>query len=226
MRFDASVRVVVIRGAEGCFCAGGDISMMAAKAENLKKSILPKENPSANMIRLNNVATTIREMEKPVIAHLEGAVAGAGLAIAMACDFSYAAEDCKMLFAFVKLGLVPDTGSVHMLAHRVGIPRATELLMTGKTFSGADAASWGIITGAFPADALDAYVEKTAYGLAKGPTLAYAKIKALLNRATATGLQESMLNETEYQMILNRSEDHLEAIEAFMAKRPPAFQGK
>lgn len=226
LRYDPEVRVIVLRGAGGNFCGGGDISAMADKQERLKKGIPLREDPRKNLDRLVDIIQTIRNCEKPVVAWLEGAVAGAGMSIAMACDFSFAAEDCKMLFAFVKLGLVPDMGATFLLTRRVGAARATELFMTGKTFSGRDAADWGIVTRALPAEDLEPAVLKQVKTLANGPALAYDKMKKLINRVIYADMANSMSNEMECQMMLNQSQDHLGAIAAFMEKRAPVFCGK
>ena len=200
--------------------------MMKEKMDKLDRGIPPAVNPYENQTKLNSLISTIRNMEKPVLAMLEGAVAGAGVSIAMACDFSYAAEDCKLLFAFVNIGLMPDMGSYTFLTRRVGVPKATELFMLGKRFSGRQAADWGIITDAVPAGELEALVNSQAERLAAGPSQAYAKIKTMINQTVYQSIESSMLKEIEYQQQLNKTEDHREAVSAFFEKRPANFKGK
>ncbi len=226
LTYDDTTKVIIIRGAENNFCGGGDVKYMKEKMELLEAGKPLPFDPIYNMRRLNSIITQIRTMGKPVIAWMEGAVAGAGVSLAMACDFSIAQEDCKILFAFAGIGLMPDMGSTYLLSQRVGLPKATELFMTAKPFSGRDAADWGIITDALPSEQVEERVMKLANKLAKGPTQAYAKIKDMLNKTALPGLQASMETEIVYQNILNKTQDHKEAVTAFLEKRRPEFIGK
>lgn len=226
LSYDAETRVVIIRGAGGNFCGGGDIKYMKDKMDRLKAGLPLAVDPILNMRKLNHIITLIRQMSKPVIAWLEGAVAGAGVSLAMSCDFSIAEENAKLLFAFVNVGLMPDMGSTYMLTRRVGFPKASELFMTGKPFSGEEAAEWGIITDALSSDEVEARVMKLAKKLSQGPSQAYADIKSMINQCIYRGLEESMSQEIEYQNILNKTADHIEAVSAFLEKRRPTFCGK
>ena len=163
----------------------------------------------------NDVILSIVNNAKPVIAWLEGAVAGGGLSIALACDFSYAQLASKFVFAFVNIGFIPDMGSSLMLTKNLGAAKAKELLMLGHRFTGEQAADWGIITAAAAPEDLEEMVMKTAKKLAKGPALAYERMKRLVNRQLYQGLEDAMENEGEYQYQLCKSEDHAEAIHAF-----------
>ena len=174
----------------------------------------------------NDVILSIVNNAKPVIAWLEGAVAGGGLSIALACDFSYAQLASKFVFAFVNIGFIPDMGSSLMLTKNLGAAKAKELLMLGHRFTGEQAADWGIITAAAAPEDLEEMVMKTAKKLAKGPALAYERMKRLVNRQLYQGLEDAMENEGEYQYQLCKSEDHAEAIHAFFEKRKPDFKGR
>ena len=151
---ESDVRAIVLRGAGGNFTAGGNVKGMK---ERLDKGI----NTTKSGIRSGGeFIMRLKTISKPTIAWIEGAVAGVGMSMAMACDFSIAEETAKMVFAFVNIGFVPDGGVAYMLSKAVGPARATELLMSGKRFSGAQAKEWGIITEAVPKDQLEETVQK------------------------------------------------------------------
>lgn len=214
------VRAVVIRGAGGNFCGGGDIKGMKYKVDNNCTETRPG-------LRVNNsVVKAALNCEKPIIAWLEGAVAGGGVSLALACDFAIADENSKFVFAFVNIGFVPDMGSNLLLSRAVGKVKATELMMLGNAFSGKDAEQWGIITKAVPSDMLEHEVIKIANKLAKGPTMAYARIKKLTNRIQYENIEMVMVNEAEYQQQLCKSNDHAEAVNAFFEKRKSQFVGR
>ena len=225
-RYDESVRVIVLRGAGGRFCAGGDIKSMKKRVDCYAQGVAPDTSVPSNMWNLNRLVLTIRQTEKPVIAWIEGACAGGGMSLAMACDFSIAAQDVKMTCAFAGIGLAPDMGSTMMLLRRTSPVVATDLFMTARRFTGRQAADWGIITRAVPAEELDKEVASLSAQLAGGPTRAYGEIKGAVNRILYDGLYQCMANEAACAERLTRSKDHAEAVNAFLEKRKPAFQGK
>jgi len=226
MWYDRMVKVIIIRGAGGNFSAGGDVKGMKERVDCCQQGVEPVSDTRKNLRNLNRITTLVRKIDKPVIAWMEGAVAGGGLSLAMACDFSFAQEACKLVFAFVNIGLAPDMGSSLLLTRRVGMPRATELFMTGSRFNGRQAADWGIITDAVPAEELEARVMKLSRKLAAGPARSYAAVKAALNRTMYQGLDDAMTAEVECQSTLVGSHDHMEAVTAFVEKRLPVFLGK
>ena len=213
---DEKVRVIILRGEGGHFCGGADV----------------KEMPNGLLAgplhyKLNILATDLKNIKKPTIAHMEGAVAGAGLSIALGCDFTMADENAKCTFAFVKIGLVPDTGAIYHAIRAVGKAKATELLMTGNVFTGAQARDWGMITNAYPKDELDGQVRKLAKTLAEGPTKTYGLIKSMIAKAEYPGWQTIIDLEYEYQNdIAKFTHDHFEGVQAFLDKRKPNFIGK
>ena len=226
LRFDPAVRVVVLRGAGGYFCAGGDVQGMKRRVDAYARGQQPETDTRANMNNLNRLVLTIRQMEKPVVSWIEGACAGGGMSLAMASDFSIAEEGCKMTCAFSGIGLAPDMGSTLMMTRRVGPARATDLFMTGRRFTAKEAEQWNIITRAVPAEELEAAVHKQATQLAAGPTLSYAEIKAAVNRILYADMYQVMAAEADCAERLTHSADHAEAVNAFLEKRRPVFQGK
>jgi len=217
---DEEVRVIVLRGAQGNFCGGGDIKGMKHKVDTNTTETRPA-------LRKNNaLIKAILYNKKPVVAWLEGAVAGGGVSLALACDFTYAQEESLFTFAFVNIGFVPDMGSSFMLTKNLGAAKAKELMMLGSRFSGKEAQQWGIITQAVPKEKLEETIQKVIHKLAGGPTLAYERIKKLLNRNLYSGLECAMENEGEYQYELCKTNDHAEAIHSFFEKRKPTFIGK
>ena len=178
-RFDPQIRVIVLRGEGGRFCAGGDITSMKKRVDCYAAGIPAPTQTKTNMANFNHLVLYIRQIEKPVVAWIEGACAGGGMSLAMACDFAIAEENTKMSFAFSSIGLAPDMGSSVLLTRRVGPARAADLFMTGRRFTGKEAADMGIITRAVPAEELEENVKKQITALANGPTLSYAEIKML-----------------------------------------------
>jgi len=148
------------------------------------------------------------------------------MSMALCCDFALAAEDAKMVFAFVNIGFVPDCGITHMLTKNVGRARATDLLMGGRRFTGADAAKWGMITAAAPKEELEDLVKKYIKKYSQGPAVAYAQIKRMINSCTMRELNACMQEEVEAQFICSKTEDYRIAVEAFCEKKKPEFVGR
>ena len=214
------IRAVVIRGAGGNFTAGGNVKGMK---ERLDKGI----NTTKKGIRIGGeFIMRLKTISKPTIAWIEGAVAGAGMSIAMACDFSIADEAAKMVFAFVNIGFIPDGGAAYLVCQTVGPTKATELLMSGQRFTGAQAAEWGIITKAVPKEALEETVQKYINQYSKGPSVAYGQLKAMINNISYRELNACMQMEVNAQYICSLSEDHYNAVTAFVEKRKPEFLGR
>ncbi len=225
-RYQPDIRVILLRGAGGTFCAGGDVKSMKNRTDCYREGRLPQTDTRQNMWNLNRLVLSVRETKKPVIAWLEGSCAGGGLSLAMACDFSIAEESCKMVFAFAGIGLAPDMGSSLMALNRLGPARATDLFMTGRRFSAADAAAWGLITQAVPAVELKDTITRLASRLASGPSRTYGEIKTAVNRICYPGLYSAMSQEADCADRLVQSQDHWEAVNAFLEKRKPVFTGR
>jgi len=210
------VKVVLVTGSGRAFCAGGDITTMKGVTS------------PAGRDRLKNVHRLVRAMvtlEKPIIAAVNGPAIGAGFSIALACDMVLASEKAKFAASFVKIGLIPDMGGFYLLPGRVGVHRAKELMMTGRTFGAAEAEAMGIVNRVVPDDELMKSAMEMAGSLANGPSRSYAMIKSALNRWPA-GLEELLEIEANMQAVCFETRDFKEGMQAFLEKRPPKFTGE
>ena len=197
---DSEVRAVVIRGSGGNFSAGGDLNAMKARIDAGVRG-------TQKVCRLGaETNLRLRAVKKPVIAWIEGAVAGAGIALALACDFQVISETSKCVFAFVNIGFVPDSGAAMLVTRAVGTTRAAELFMSGRPFSGREAADWGLFTEAVPADRLEARVGEYVEKYANGPTAAYGEIKELINNGKLKLLYKKIIT---FRISLNSLVNHL-----------------
>ena len=217
------IRVLVFKGNNGCFSAGGDIKSMKDCIDHPETLEIPI---TAGVRQMGQAAWDVRACAKPTVAWMEGSAAGAGLSIALACDFRIADEGCKMNFGFSKIGYIPDMGATFACTRILGVALTTELFLTGRTFTAKDAAEWHLVTKAVPLEELEAAAMKMITKLAQGPTLAYNYIKTCINRATMSGYSLLVEDEAVYQNILRRSQDHIEGVRAFLEKRPPHYIGK
>ena len=215
-----SVRCIVLRGAGGNFSAGGNVKAMKERIDRGVYAAKVGIRAGGEFImRLKTIC-------KPTIAWVEGAAAGVGCSMAMACDFSIASVDSKFVFAFVNIGYIPDGDSVYLLEKAVGPVKATELMMSGKKFTGAQAEEWGMITKAVPAEEQEEVVRKYIKKYSSGPSVAYAQLKKLINDNCYPGLSGCMQEEVHAQDICSRSQDHYNAITAFCEKKKPTYIGK
>jgi len=213
------LRAVVIRGQGRGFCSGGDVNDIIG--ELFKRDItglLEFTRMTCELIR------NIRGLQKPVIASLGGTVAGAGAAIALACDIRIASETAKIAFLFVKVGLAgADMGAAFLLPKIVGLGKATELLYTGEFISAAEAGHSGLYNRVVPPQELEAETLRWAEKLAAGPGFSLAMTKAALNRELHMSLEAALEAEAEAQAICMLNPDFREAYRAFVEKRAPVF---
>jgi 2-(1,2-epoxy-1,2-dihydrophenyl)acetyl-CoA isomerase len=220
---DDGVGAVVLTGAGGAFCAGGDVKAMAEGYGGLsleERGDLQRSNQRATVGRLHRMA-------KPTLAALPGPAAGAGLGLALACDLRYAAETAVLTTAFAKVGLAGDYGVAWSLTRLVGTSRARELLWLAERLTAARAAELGLVNAVLPADS-DVVAETVglARRLAQGPRVALAGMKDNLDRAILGDLEDCMDVEVANHLRTVATEDHAEAAQAFVAKREPVFRGR
>jgi 2-(1,2-epoxy-1,2-dihydrophenyl)acetyl-CoA isomerase len=218
---DHGARCLVITGAGRAFSAGEDVS-------GLKERYGGDSNPSLGdhlRKKYHPMILRIRNMEKPVIARMNGIAAGSGASIALACDIRIASEDAGLKQAFIGVGLVPDSGSSYFLTRTLGPGRALELIMTGRTVGAKEAETLGLVNQVVPAAQLDEAVNSAAVKLASGPTKALGLSKRIVNQVSRLDLPDALEYEALNQDIAGKTQDHLEAVRAFLEKRKPKFSG-
>jgi len=213
---DDGVRCLVITGEGRGFCSGADLR--AGTGERQFRRVLTDE--------YNPLITALRELPKPVVAAVNGVAAGAGVSIALACDLVYASEDARFIQAFVRIGLVPDSGSTRTLVRTLGRHRAAEMIFSGEPMSAADAAEAGFVNRVFPATDFADGVREVVRRLAAAPTAAIGLAKRAINQAEQSDLAASLKLEAELQELAGRTDDNAEGLAAFAEKRDPRFTGR
>jgi 2-(1,2-epoxy-1,2-dihydrophenyl)acetyl-CoA isomerase len=221
---DDGVRAVRITGAGRAFSAGADLTDI--RAEDART---PEGHPDVERLlveRYHPIITLVREMEKPVLAAVNGPAAGIGASLALACDLVLARESAYLLLAFVNIGLVPDGGSSLLVPSRVGFARAAEMAMLGERVPAPRAAEWGLINRVAADDAFEAESDALLARLAAGPTRAYAGVKRQLNRWLYARMPEQLAFEAAVQQELAASGDFAEGVAAFAERRQAMFAGR
>ena len=219
---DVAVRAVVITGAGRGFSAGQDLR------DRLLKVTAGEDLQLGNELRrrYHPLIATIREMRKPVIAAVNGVVAGAGLGVAVACDVRVAAASAVFRAAWSRVGLVPDAGSAYFLPRIVGWGRAIDMIMTGEPVDANEALRIGLVTRVWPDEEFADAWRKYAKTLAAGATEAYALSKEGLNAAWDRDFASFLELESSLQDRAGRTRDYAEGVRAFMSKSPAKFEGK
>lgn len=216
---DETVRAIVLTGAGRAFCAGQDLA-----------EAVPASGPMPEIGEIvhgyNALVRAVRGVEKPVVAAVNGTAAGAGANLALACDIVFAAEEASFLQAFIKIGLIPDTGGTFFLPRLVGTARATALMMLGGKVPARQAKEWGMIYEAVPGAELMGRVGEFARELARQPTRGLGLIKRAINASLANDLDAQLAVEARLQSEAGRTDDYLEGVRAFQEKRPAAFRGR
>jgi 2-(1,2-epoxy-1,2-dihydrophenyl)acetyl-CoA isomerase len=220
-RADSDIRAVVVTGAGRGFCAGQDLSEFEAAYRSGQRPDI-----RAHLARsYHRLIPLVVETRKPVIAAVNGVAAGAGVSLAAACDLRIASEDARFTQAFVKIGLVPDSGGTWLLPRVIGHARALELSMTGDVIDAAAALEMGLVNRLIPTAGFDKEVAAYAARLAAMPTAAIGETKELLREALALRLEDALEREAEAQARMGQTDDHLEGVMAFAEKREPRFRG-
>jgi 2-(1,2-epoxy-1,2-dihydrophenyl)acetyl-CoA isomerase len=220
---DDDVRVIVIEGTGEHFCAGADI---------IARNASPDRKPRAGSIQrrlpvqAHRLISLLRSVQVPVVCKVRGWAAGIGFQIALAADLTLAADDARFWEPFGERGFTPDSGATWMLPRRVGEVRARELLLLGRTITGAEAAEWGAIHRAVPGAELDAAVDELVGRLATGPTVALGLTKWLLAAGADASLEAHLANEAFALEMSSRTDDFREGMTAFREKRAPRFEGR
>jgi 2-(1,2-epoxy-1,2-dihydrophenyl)acetyl-CoA isomerase len=213
----ADVRAVVLTGAGRGFCVGQDLTEFRETAGDIGERLRTNYHPTV---------LALRALEKPVIAAVNGAAAGAGLSLACACDIRLAADTATFVPAFINIGLIPDSGGSYFVTRLLGYPRAFEWLTSGRKVTAAEAHGWGLVSEVVPDEELPTKAAELAGQLASMPTRGVGMTKRLLDRAGSLRLEEQLELEAQLQAAATQSEDFAEGVAAFLEKRPPRFSGR
>ena len=214
---DASIGAIVLTGEGGHFCSGGDLRQLAKRRE------LSVPERRERLEGLHDLIRSVRDCPKPVIAAVEGAAAGAGLSLAMACDMLVAAEDAMFTVAYVKVGLTPDGGATAFLAEFVSRQVLTELCLTGAPLSGERMHALGAVNRLVASGQARSTALALATQISKGPDKAMRSIKQLCRHAMRNSLDEQLELEAQFMVEAMGSDESLEGIDAFLNKRQPNY---
>jgi 2-(1,2-epoxy-1,2-dihydrophenyl)acetyl-CoA isomerase len=213
---DGGVRAVVLTGAGRGFCVGQDLTEFREAPGDIGSRLRESYHPNIRAIRV---------LEKPVIAAVNGAAAGAGMSLACACDLRLAADSATFVPAFINIGLIPDSGGSYFVTRILGPARAFEWLASGRRLTAAEAHAWGLVSEVVEADALASRAGELAAQLAELPTRGVGMTKRLLDHAVTATLEEQLEREAQLQAAATKTEDFKEGVAAFLEKRPPRFRG-
>ena len=210
------VRALVITGAGRGFCVGQDVGEFPRNAAAVGELLRQHFNPAIR---------ALRGLPKPVIAAVNGPAAGAGLALALACDLRLAAASASLVPAFGRIGLVPDSGLSHTLPRLIGSAAAFDWMVSGRSIPAREAEAMGLVTGVVEDADLAAETDALAAELAAGPTAAIGLTKQLIGRSLESSLDDQLDEEARLQAIAAAGDDFAEGVAAFLEKRPPRFRG-
>ena len=213
---DDSARVLVLTGAGGAFCSGQDLTSVGSITRN----------GLSRMRWIGSVALALHRLPKPTIAAVGGVAAGAGCNMAFGCDLIVASDDARFSEIFSRRGLSLDFGGSWLLPRLIGLHRAKELAFFADVISAKEAEAFGLVNRVVPAGELSAFVADWAARLAAGPPLALSLTKTMLNNSFAVSMDQALEDEARSQNVNFASADFTEALNAFLEKRPPKFEGK
>src|SRR5262245_13861452 len=221
---EPEIRAVVLTGVGKGFCTGADLSGSRAVT-----GTAGPPHPGGTRDAMGGSQRTIRalwDLEKPIVAAVNGVAAGLGAHLAYACDLVLAADDARFIEVFVRRGIAVDAGGAFLLPRLIGLQKAKELVFFGDDLSAADAERFGLVNKVVPAAELARTAREWAERLAKGPTFALGLSKRLLNRSLQSDLDTCFAGEAFTQALVANSEDMREGVRSFMEKRQPAFTGR
>lgn len=219
---DQTVRCLVITGEGKAFSAGQDLRSRSISAGNGAKPSLGESIRT----RYKPMIESIIRLEKPVIAMVNGVAAGAGASLAFACDLRIVSEQASFIQAFIKVGLIPDSGACWLLPRLIGLGRAYELMMTGDKIDADTAMAYGLANRIVPADQLYTETMALAHRLAQSPTKAMGLMKRAVNKALSSDIVSYLDMEADFQEIAGQTADYSEGVAAFLEKRPAQFTGQ
>ncbi len=218
---DTGIRAVYLTGGGRAFCSGQDLSErkrgVDAPPLDLSRTIEAKWNP---------LARTLRYLRVPIVCAVNGVAAGAGVSLALSCDVVFAARSARFVLSFARIGMVPDTGLTWLLPRLIGSARATALALSGEPLAAETAEQWGLIWRCVDDEALESAARSFAQALAQGPTLGLSATKKVMRQSPDNAFETQIELERREQRACGFSEDYQEGVAAFLAKRPPVYQGR
>lgn len=218
LQTDSSVQVLIINGAGGAFSAGGDIKRMVDPNGSMDMEKV--------MVDLSRLAKAFYTLPQITIAAVHGAAAGLGFSLVLGSDFILAEEESKLAMNFIGIGLIPDGAGHFFLKERVGIPKAKQLIWSGKVMSGTEAIQKGLVDEVVPTGKVIEFAEKCAERLLISPVAAMMASKKILHEQKLPELDHILQMESKGQVAMRQTEDHREGIQAFVEKRKPVFKGE
>lgn len=224
IRSDQSVKVLVLTGEGSAFCAGGNVKDMQQRGGIFAGS--PYQVRDSYRDTIQRIPLALYELDVPVIAAVNGPAIGAGLDLACMCDIRIASEKALFAESFVKVGIVPGDGGAWLLPRVIGMPKASLLSFTGDTIDAAKALAWGLVAEVVPANDLLSHAQALAQRIALNPSHALRLTKRLLREGQHVRLDTLLELSAAYQALAHHTEDHLEAVQAFLDKRPAQFTGR
>lgn len=224
LRADSSVKVVIITGAGASFCAGGNIKDMAAREGIFGGA--PHELQNSYRDGIQRIPTALYKLDVPIIAAVNGHAIGAGLDLTCMCDIRIASVKAKFAESFVKLGIVPGDGGAWLLPRVIGMPKASLMALTGDMIDAQKALEWGLVTEVVADDELQDAALALAGRIASNPSHALRLTKRLLREGQHMRLDSLLEMSAAFQSIAHHTQDHTEAVAAFMEKRTPKFSDK
>jgi len=219
-RTDDAVKVVTVTGAGGAFCSGGDIVEMADRLDQT-----PEQRKNEIFQRVQRIPLALEDLDKPVIAIVNGVATGAGMDLALMCDIRYAAESARFAETYLKVGLVPGAGGAHFLPRLVGASKALELFLTAEFVDAQEALRLGVVNKVFPDDQLADSVEKIVQKIANAPALAARSIKRAIRQGMRSDLRTSLDLISSHYAVVTASEEHRAAVRSFIAGRKTGKTG-
>jgi enoyl-CoA hydratase/carnithine racemase len=217
---DPGIRAVLVKAQGSVFCAGIDVTLLGqlsgTRGARFRSFVRTAQRPYQ----------LLAQMDKPSVAAIQGHAMGAGFQLALACDLRVAAEDARFAMLEVRFGLVPDLGGSHRLARQIGPARAKELIWTGRTVDADEAERIGLVNRVVAAGALEKEADTLVRDVVASPPIPVSLTKALIGRAGETSLETALERDAHAQATCIDSEDHREAVAAYLEKRPPRFTGR
>jgi len=213
-RTDDAIKVVLLTGAGSAFCSGGDIVEMGDRLQHT-----PEQRKNELFNRIERIPLALEDLDKPVIAVVNGVATGAGMDMALMCDIRYAATSARFAETYVKVGLVPGAGGAHFLPRLVGVSKALELFLTGDFLDADEALRLGIVNKVFPDETLLEEVEKIARRMAKAPSLTLRMTKRAIYQGMRNDLRTNLDLISSHYAVITASQEHRDLVHKFIAER-------